>query len=187
MDNMVVKNVGIRKGTSLIVSALISACFLSAAFFSVPVFATDNDNLNVTCYGSYLELNIINASWDIGVIDMSTSYWTNETSETQDGDTYNCTPAVMIDFSMVISAESADWNTIWRGNESTGANLFSINASSDVWVASNEQLNLTTYYDIKSNFDPANNVTFDLKLKTPTSTTTGALQTIVLNGKVEVH
>ena len=172
-----------RKYISLIVGMLVLTCF-----FSMPVFAgVDDDNLNVTCYGSYLELNIINVSWDIGVVQMSTSYFTNETSETQDGDTHNCTPAVMIDFSMVISAEPSVWNTIWRGNETTGPNLFSINASSDVWVASNEQLNLTTYYDVESNFDPANNVTFDLKLKTPTSSTTGSLQTIVLNGKVEVH
>lgn len=166
--------------------------FLVAVLFtmfmvSVPnTMGADNDNFDVTCSGAYLECNILNASWDIGVVQMSTSYWTNETSETQDAETYNSTAGVNLDFEMVISSDAAVWYTVWAENYTTGADQYKLNATSDVWTTQ-AALNVTTYADVDSDFDPANNVSFDLRFDSPTSTTTGAQQTVTLNGKVTVH
>lgn len=147
-----------------------------------PVSAADNDNFTVTASGAYLECNIVNASWAIGTVEMSHSYWTNETSETELADTHNCTSGTNIDFEMTVSANPADWSVA----ASPGADAFRMNASSDSWV-SEIAMQLTAYGDVKSNFDPANNASFDLRFDAPTSTSTGAVQTITLNGRVTVH
>lgn len=147
---------------------------------------TDNDDFTVTASGAYLECNIINASWAIGNVAMSTSYWTNKTSETQTVDVWNCTQGTNIDFEMVISSNPTTWFTVWAGNHTTGADQYKLNATNDTWTTQNE-LNLTTYADIALDHDPATNVSFDLRFDSPTSTTTGVSQTITLNGKVTVH
>ena len=174
---------GTKKGIALLIGVLIVICLTPTASYSVQ--AADNDNFNVTMYGSYLEVNIINVSWDIGVVQMSASYWTN-ISSTIHVETYNCTPGVNIDFPMVISSDAATWYTVWAENWTTGANQYKLNATSDAWTTQTA-LNLTTYADVDDNFDPANNVTLDLRFDSPTSTTTGVQQSITLNGKVEVH
>lgn len=167
--------------------AVILGLLLLVFLGQIPVvLSTDNDNFSVTMSGAYLEVNIVNASWDIGTVQMSTSYWTNETSETQTADTHNCTAGTNIDFEMVISADAATWYTVWAENATTGADQYKLNATSDSWVAQTA-LNVTTYADVDDNFDPANNVSFDLRFDSPTSTTTGTQQTITLNGKVTVH
>lgn len=153
---------------------------------SIPtVYAADNDNVNVTCYGSYLECNIVNLSWDIGTVQMSTSYWTNDT-DTLHVETHNSTAGTNIDFEMAISADAADWNRIWPENETTEADGYRLNTTSDAWV-SQAGMNISVYADVDDNFAPGDNVTLDMRFDSPTSTTTGAQQTITLNGKVTVH
>lgn len=173
-----------KKLIALVISGLLFGCTTPYLVFSGR--GLDNDDFLVTMSGSYLEINIENASWNIGTVDMSTSYWTNETGETQNASTWNSTAGTNLDFEMVISVDAATWYTVWVGNYTTGANQYKMNASSDVWV-SQEELNVTTYVDVASNFDPAVNVTFDLRFDSPTSTTTGAQQTVTLNGKVTIH
>lgn len=172
-----------KKGIVVLIGILMTLCLTPTAFYSVQ--AADNDNFNVTMYGSYLECNIDNTSWAIGVVQMSTSYWTN-VSDSINVDTHNCTPGVNIDFPMVISADAATWYTVWATNWTAGPNQYKLNATSDVWTTQTA-LNVTTYADVDNNFDPANNVTLDLRFDSPTSTTTGVQQSITLNGKVEVH
>ena len=169
-----------RKALVIFISLLITTCLTPTAF------ADDNDNFDVTMSGAYLECNIVNASWAIGTVQMSTSYWTNETVETQTADTHNSTAGTNLDFEMVISSDGTVWYTVWAENFTTGANQYKLNGTSDSWVAQTA-INITSYADVDDNFDPANNVSFDLRFDSPTSTTTGAQQTITLNGKVTVH
>ena len=176
---------GTKKSIALLMGILVALCLTPSAFYNEPVQAADNDNFAVTAYGAYLECNIVNTTWAIGTVQMSASYWTNNT-DTIVVDTHNCTAGTNIDFPMVISADAATWYTVWATNWTTGANQYKLRATSDTWVT-NASLNLTTYADVDDNFDPANNVSLDLRFDSPTSTTTGIQQTITLNGKVEVH
>ena len=157
-----------------------------SSFYTESVQAADNDNFSVTCSGAYLECNIINATWAIGTVAMSTSYWTNETVETETADVTNCTQGTNIDFEMTISANPADWKSIWVTNASTASDHYRINASDDSWV-SEQGLENTTYHDVTPDHDPVADITFDLRFDSPTATTSGASQTITLNGKVTVH
>lgn len=173
-----------KKIVSLLIAGIVTFC-LTPAFFQ-NVEGLDNDNFLVTMSGRYLECNIINASWNIGTVTMSNNYWTNETGETEKAETYNSTAGTNLDFEMVISADAATWYTVWSTNYTTGADQYKLNASSDAWVGQTA-LNVTTYADVKANFAPAANATFDLRFDSPTSTTTGVGQSITLNGKVTIH
>lgn len=173
-----------EKAIVLVISFLVTMCLMPTSFDRVQ--AADSDNFNVTMSGAYLECNIINASWDIGTVQMSTSYWTNETTETQTADTHNSTAGTNLDFEMVISSDATTWYTVWAENFTTGADQYKLNGTSDIWVTQTA-INITNYADVDDNFDPANNVSFDLRFDSPTSTTTGTQQTITLNGKVTVH
>jgi hypothetical protein len=167
------------------VAGILTFCMMPVFVQSVRGVA-DNDNFNVTMYGWYLECNIINASWIIGTVNMSDSYWTNQTGQTEKADTHNSTTGLTLDFEMYISVDATDWKTVWAENYTTGPNQYKLNASSDSWVAQTA-LNVTTYADVKTIFAPSANATFDLRFDAPTSTTTGAAQTITLNGKVTIH
>lgn len=173
-----------QKLMAFVIGVMVAICFFPTMFMNVR--ADDNDTFLVTMYGSYLECNIVNASWDVGVVQMSKSYWTNETGETQKAETYNSTAGVNLDFEMVISSDAATWYTVWAGNYTTGPDQYKLNASDDSWTGQTA-LNLTTYAEVQANFDPSANVTFDLRFDAPTSTTTGEQQTVTLNGKVTVH
>lgn len=172
-----------KKILVIMVSGLFAICTMPGLFSTVQ--ADDNDTFLVTMSGGYLECNIINASWDIGVVAMNNHYWTNETDETEKAETYNSTAGVNLDFEMVISSDAADWKTVWAQNYTTGANKYKLNATSNVWVAQTA-LNVTTYADVKTGFAPAANATFDLRFDAPVSTTTGSAQSITLTGKVTV-
>jgi len=175
-----------RKILSLMVAGILTFCLIPVLLQNDARAVSDNDNLLVTMSGRYLECNIINASWNIGTVLMSHHYWTNETHETEKAQTYNSTPGTNLDFEMVVSVDAATWKTVWSQNYTTGANRYKLNASSNVWVAQTA-LNVTTYADVKTNFAPSANATFDLRFDAPTSTTTGVGQSITLNGKVTIH
>lgn len=169
-----------------IITAII--CLFFAISLTAPmVSGASSDTFAVTASGAYLEIQILNASWAIGTVAMSTSYWTNETSETLLALTYNSTGGTNLDYEMAITGEATTWFTVWAENMSTGADQYKINASNDTWVALDTALNFTTYTDVDADFDPTDNVTFDLRFDTPTSTTTGVTQTVTLTGKVTVH
>lgn len=175
-----------KKALALVIGILMTLSLAPSASYTVQ--AADNDNFAVTMSGAYLECNIDNTTWAIGTVSLSTSYWTNAsgTNVTINVDTHNCTAGTNIDFPMVISADAATWFTVWATNWTTGADQYKLNATSDFWTAQTA-LNLTTYADVDNDFDPANNVTLDMRFDSPTSTTTGVGQSITLNGKVEVH
>lgn len=179
---------------SKILAFVIGSLFVMTAtpgFVLMAQGVADNDNFLVTMTGQYLECNIINASWVVGEgtprrVLMSHHYWTNETGETEKAETYNSTPGNNLDFEMVISSDAATWYTVWAENYTTGADQYKLNASSDAWTGQ-AALNVTTYADVKANFDPGDNATFDLRFDAPTSTTTGVGQSTTLNGKVTIH
>jgi hypothetical protein len=175
-----------KKILSLMVAGILTFCLMPVLLQQNIVKANDNDNFLVTMYGYYLECNIINASWDIGTVLMSHSNWTNETHETEKADTHNSTTGLTLDFEMVISVDGTDWKTVWSQNYTTGPNQYKLNASSDSWSTQNA-LNVSTYADVKTIFAPSDNATFDLRFDSPTSTNTGAGQSITLNGKVTLH
>lgn len=153
------------------------------ASFSGYVVALDSDTFTVTASGAYLECNIVNTTWAIGNVNMSGHYWTNATGKTQLAETYNCTAGVNIDFEMTVSTDAAVWDVA----AAPTADKYGLNASSDSWAAMNEGLELASYSDVKSNFAPGDNASFDLRFDAPTSTSTGATQTITLTGKVTTH
>lgn len=176
-----------KKTISFFIGVLIAICLTPTTY---EVQAADNDNFAVTMNGAYLECNIDNTTWAIGTVTMSTTYWTNGTETSLNVsinvDTNNCTAGTNIDFPMAISSDAATWKTVWDINFTTGPDQYKLNATSDCF-ATQVALNLTTYADVDDDFDPANNVTLDLRFASPTSTTTGVGQSITLNGKVEVH
>lgn len=173
-----------RNIVTIAVGLFVALCMVPGAFFTVD--AADNDNFLVTMSGAYLECNIVNASWNIGTVQMSKHYWTNETGETELADTHNSTAGTNLDYEMTISSDAAVWYTVWVENYTTGADQYKLNVSSDSW-STETALNLTVYTDVKANFDPSVNASFDMRFDSPTSTTTGAQQTITTNGKVTVH
>ncbi|MBE3122959.1 MAG: hypothetical protein IMZ58_12255 [Thermoplasmata archaeon] len=163
----------------LVIGGLLTVCTMPGVFLVVK--GLDNDTFLVTMSGAYLECNIINASWAIGTVEMSHSYWTNA-SQTERADTSNSTDGNNLDFEMTVSTDAATWDV----NAAPAADKYQMNASSDSWV-SEMKFQLTVYGDVKANFAPDDNATFDLRFDSPTSTTTGTQQTITLNGKVTVH
>lgn len=172
-----------NKRLAILVAGLLLAFI--ALVPSAPVPAADNDTLDVTFSGAYLECNIINATWAIGTVQMSTSYWTNS-SDTQVADVTNCTQGTNIDFEMNISTSPATWYSVWFANVTTGADQFKLNASDDVWTTQTALEN-TTRHDVANNHDPVADITFDLRFDSPTSTTTGAAQSMTLTGIVTIH
>ena len=171
-----------RKLLALFVGLLMTT-FLGA---TPVVFSANNDDLAVTCYGAYLEVDIGNTTWNIGYVAMSANYWTNETGHTQKAVTCNSTEGTYIDYEMnVVNA------TIWMINNSAiGANIVMFNVSNHTWDATAGGINVTlnlSYMDVQNNFDPNINCTFDIRFSSPSSTTTGTNQSFTLNGKVTVH
>ncbi len=152
------------------------------------VFSATNDNLAVTCYGAYLEVEIGKTAWNIGLVAMNAQYWTNETGKTMTAVTCNCTEGTSIDYEMVVSANATDWKV----NETTiGANTVTFNVSNHTWDGVSggidTWLNHTNYVDVQADFDPNINCTFDIRFGAPSSTTVGSNQSFTLNGKVTVH
>ena len=170
----------LNKILALVIGGLLTICTMPGMFLMVR--GLDNDNFLVTMSGAYLECNIINASWNIGTVNMSSHYWTNQTGETEKADTSNSTTGTNLDFEMTVSSDAATWDIF----TAPGADKYQMNASSNSWVAQ-MKMELTVYGDVKANFAPDDNATFDLRFDSPVSTTTGAMQSITLNGKVTAH
>jgi len=168
-----------NKILSLIVGGLLTVCMMPGLVLTVR--GLDSDTFLVTMSGSYLECNIINASWNIGTVAMSNSYWTNETGETERADTSNSTAGTNLDFEMTVSTDAVTWNI----DTAPGANKYQMNATSNNWTGQ-VKLQSVVYGDVRANFAPASNVFFDLRFDSPTSTTVGATQSITLTGKVTI-
>ena len=166
---------------AVVIGGLLAVCAMPGLFSTAQ--GADNDNFLVTMSGRYLEVNIINASWNIGTVLMSHSYWTNA-SQTQTADVTNCTQGTNIDFEMTIGTDSS---TGWSHDVAPGANKYRLNASGNTW-STQVNLDLTpTYADVDANHNPVADILFDLRFDSPVSTTTGAAQSITLNGKVTIH
>lgn len=166
---------------AIVIGGLLAVCTMPGLFLTAQ--GADNDNFTVTMSGRYLEVNIINASWSIGTVLMSHSYWTNA-SKTQTADVTNSTQGTNIDFEMTISTDSI---TGWSHGTTPGPNVYRMNASGNTW-STQANLDLTpTYADVHADHDPVADILFDLRFDSPTSTTTGVSQSLTLNGKVTIH
>lgn len=165
---------------AIVIGSLLAVCTMPGMFLVVR--GLDNDTFLVTMSGAYLECNIINASWAIGTVEMSHSYWTNA-SQTERADTSNSTTGTDLDFEMTVSTDGVTWKIFTV----PGADKYQMNASSDSWATQMKFGVVGAYGDVKADFAPDDNVTFDLRFDSPTSTTTGATQSLTLNGKVTAH
>lgn len=142
-----------------------------------------SDTFDITVTGEYLWIDITNATWVIGTVGLSTSIWTNETSITFIAHIDNCT--VNTDLSLQITTDGTVWKSVATGDP-PASDVYRLNNSIDTWVAENETLE-TGDTVIASDITAGQNQSFDLRFDTPTSSTTGTLQTIELTATIVKH
>lgn len=153
---------------------LIIALLLITQFVTTGTADQTSDTFNITVTGEYLWIDITNATWAIGTVATSSSTYTNETGKTFIADMDNTT--VNTDLKLQITNDGADWNAATSGN-GPDADTYRLNASIDLWNAEN-QIVTASATTISTNIAAGNNETFDLRFDAPTSTSTGAQQSI---------
>ncbi|MBS3748176.1 MAG: hypothetical protein KGY67_00565 [Candidatus Thermoplasmatota archaeon] len=148
--------------------------FVFCCSFFLPVNADTSDTFDISVAGEYIWIDITNASWDIGVVSMSSSHYTNETGLTFIADMDNCT--VNTDLKLQITGDASTWSSATSGN-SPDADTYRLNASIDTWTSEN-QIVTSSATVISSSIAAGTNETFDLRFDAPTSTSTGDSQSI---------
>ncbi|MFW6120659.1 MAG: hypothetical protein ACOC80_07130 [Petrotogales bacterium] len=168
-----------------LLTILFSIVFISSFILvsNKPAKASDTDTFDIIVQGEYLFINVTNTSWNLGVIEMSSVHYTNETSNTWIADLDNT--SVNSDLSLQITDDASDWSAATSGN-GPGADTYRLNASTDTWATENQ---IVTASDtvISSNIPAGNNETFDTRFDAPTSTSTGAQQTITVTATLSKH
>jgi hypothetical protein len=164
-----------RKHTMIILEVIMIIVVLLATNL---VTADTSDTFNITVSGEYLECNIIEDSWAIGVVAMSSSSWTNETGDTLNADIDNST--VDVNFQLQITTDATTWSSSGTG-ASPGADIYRLNASANSWST---QIQVITASFTTLVASTQTDQTFDLRFDTPTSTTTGQQQSITVTGSV---
>ena len=158
---------------------LSEAIIISFLLFATNIITADtSDTFDITVTGEYLECNIIEDSWAVGVVSMSSSSWTNETGDTLNADIDNST--VDVDFQLQISSDAATWASCGVGG-SPGADIYRLNASADSWST---QIQLITASETTLVSSTQVDQAFDLRFDAPTSTTTGQPQSITITASV---
>ena len=160
---------------------MLTAVSILALFVMQPVNAGTTDTFDITVTGEYLWIDITNASWAIGIVALSTSSYTNETGVTFIADIDNC--SVNTDLSLQITGDGAVWNDA----TAPGADLYGLNASTDVWVADDTGLSEVGDTTVSSNVVAGQNETFDLRFDSPTASTTGTEQAITITATIVKH
>lgn len=128
----------------------------------------------------FLWIDVTNATWALGLIEMNIRIWTNETGKTFICDMDNTT--VNTDLSLQITTDGATWHD----GAAPASDVYRLNASIDTW--SNEFL-ITEASDqtISSDITAYQNETFDLRFDAPTSTSIGVQQTITITATIVKH
>lgn len=154
---------------------LIEIIMIAAVMLVVPIInAGTSDTFTITVTGEYLECNILEDSWAIGTVAMSSSSWTNETGDTLNADIDNST--VNVDFRLQITSDAA----IWSSGSPPAADIYRLNASINTWSSQIQVTGSATTIVSGTQTDQP----FDLRFDAPTSTTTGQEQTITVTGSV---
>ena len=153
---------------------------LKYPFYANAIDLAGNDNItdtrNVTVAFTPIWIDITNASWELGNIEMGSYIWTNETGKTFIADKDNCT--VTTDLKLQITTDAADWTASTSGN-GPGVDVYRLNASVDNW-ATEVQIVTASATTISSNIAADENEPFDLRFDAPTATSVGTEQTIVV-------
>lgn len=164
-----------RKNTTIFVELII---ILAVILVAPIIYADTSDTFNITVTGEYIECNIIEDSWAIGVVAMSSSSWTNETSDTLNADIDNST--VNVDFRLQITSDAATWSSSSSGSP-PAADAYRLNASANAWSTQIQVISASVATLVSGT---QTDQTFDLRFDAPTSTTTGQQQTITVTGSV---
>jgi len=143
--------------------------------------AAETDTFDITVTGEYLWIDITNATWVIGIMALSTSEYTNETGIAFIADIDNCT--INTDLSLQITTDGATW----KDAAAPGADEYRLNASIDVWVADNNTISEAGDTTISSDITAGQNESFDLRLDSPTTSTTGTGQSITVTATIAKH
>ena len=128
----------------------------------------------------FLWLDVTNVTWDISVVSIGSSIWTNAT-----GKTFICemdNTSVNTDLTLQITTDGATWHdasTPWIDE-------YRFNASIDNW-ANEFLLSEGSVATISSDIPAYQNETFDLRFDTPTATSTGVQQTITITAIIVKH
>jgi len=166
-----------------IVVALVVLFAFSFLTTTLSVQGADTDTFDIIVQGEYLFINVTNTSWNLGVISMGSHHYTNETGITWIADLDDT--SVASDLSLQITNDAATWSAATSGN-GPGADIYRLNASIDTWGTENQ---IVTASDtvISSNIPAGNNETFDTRFDAPSSTSTGATQTITITASLAKH
>lgn len=150
---------------------------IAAIILAFPIINADtSDTFTITVTGEYIECNIIEDSWAIGTVAMSSSSWTNETGDTLNADIDNST--VNVDFRLQITSDAAEWSASTTGSP-PAADTYRLNASVNTWST---QIQVITASVVTLVSGTLTDQTFDLRFDAPTSTTTGQQQSITVTG-----
>ena len=161
-----------------IITLIITTMLLSLAPTMVTADQT-SDTFTITVKGEYLYIEITPDTWNIGVVSMGSSTYSNTTGPYFTADTSDTN--VNIDLKLQITNQGSDWSAATAGN-GPGADTYRLNASSDNWATESQIVTAspTTIATITAGSDQ----TFDLRFDAPTSTSTGAEQTITITATI---
>ena len=161
-----------------IITLIITTMLLSLAPTMVTADQT-SDTITITVTGEYLYIQVTPDTWDIGVVSMSSSTYSNTTGPYFTADTSDTN--VNIDLKLQITQDASAWSAATSGN-GPGADTYRLNASSDNWVTEYQIVTAspTTIATITAGQDQ----TFDLRFDAPTSTSTGDQQTITITATI---
>jgi len=165
-----------------IIALIITTMLLSLAPTMVTADQT-SDTFTITVQGEYLYIEITPDTWDIGLVSMGSSTYSNTTGPYFTADTSDTN--VNIDLKLQITNQGSDWSAATSGN-GPGADTYRLNASSDNWVTE-YQIVTASPTTIATNIPPTQNQTFDLRFDAPTSTSTGDQQTITITATLIKH
>jgi hypothetical protein len=136
--------------------------------------AGDFDTFTVTVKGQYLTLSIAKESWSVNggtAVAMSTAYNTT-VADTFTADVTGSSSSV--DLKLQITTDGATW----KSDDAAGADKYTLYSSIDAGSTWPDHIITASATTISSGV--ATTETFDLKFNSPTSTTTGTLQTITV-------
>jgi hypothetical protein len=164
-----------RKIKVLMLVAILAGTTMLAGLPSTLADSTDTFTITVT--GQYIVFTVNNETWSVNggtPVAMSHNYYTN-TSKTFIADSTGS--SVNVDIKLRITTDGTNWNAATEGND-PASNTYRLGASIDTWSSSHQIVTAgTTTIDTGHE---AGTQKFDLEFMSPTSTTTGSLQTITV-------
>ena len=164
----------------IIIALIITTMLLSLAPTMVTADQT-SDTFTITVQGEYLYIEITPDTWDIGLVSMGSSTYSNATPSNPYFTADTSDTNVNIDLKLQITNQGSEWSAATSGN-GPGADTYRLNASSDNWATESQIVTAspTTIATITAGQDQ----TFDLRFDAPISTSTGAEQTITVTATI---